>query len=167
MMNKQLFFLLLALLLISAGCDTPMNKVTGDYSYKQSGLVTFTDEENNTVSTLATKQGQMNIMRDAHGERGDLLITFNEMGGGAYTCTGKIKGDSIFFDPYEFTTRFSTTDSLSSLLQLGKVYTVQSAGRGIITDDMILVEEQWMGKPEDGSLIRLRADKITILAEKN
>ena len=165
---KKLFFpLLLTLLLISAGCDAPLNNVTGDYSYKQSGLVVFTDDENNVVSTLATKQGQMNIMRDAHGKKGDILITFNEMGGGAYTCTGKIKGDSIFFDPHEFSTRFSTADSVQSLLQVGKVYTIQSAGRGIISDDMILVEEQWTGKPEDGTMVRLNANKITILAERN
>ncbi|MBO4488043.1 MAG: hypothetical protein J5741_00100 [Bacteroidales bacterium] len=166
-MKKILTFLLPTLLLLSVSCDTPSRKVTGDYSYKQSGLVTFTDEENHTVSTLATKQGQMNIMLDRHGKKGDVLITFNEMGGGAHTCTGKIQGDSIFFAPYEFTTRFSISDSLAGITQVGEVYTVQSAGRGIICDDMILVEEQWTGRPEDGTQIRLHAEKITILAEKN
>ena len=166
-MKNHHLLLISCLLILCAGCETSMHKVTGDYSYKQSGLVVFTDAEGQQVTILATKQGQLNILKDRQSKGGDILVTFNEMGGGTYVCDGKIKGDSIFLSPHEFSTRFSTADSVLNLTQLGKVYTVQSTGRGVIREDMILMEESWTGRPEDGTLMRLHADKITLLAEKN
>lgn len=166
-MKNHLLLLVFCLLILCVACDTSMHKVTGDYSYKQSGLVVFTDDEGQQVTILATKQGQLNILKDRQGKGGDILVTFNEMGGSTYVCDGKIKGDSIFLSPHEFSTRFTTADSVVNLMQLGKVYTVQSTGRGVIREDMILLEESWTGRPEDGTLMRLHADKITLLAEKN
>ena len=109
----------------------------------------------------------MNIMADKKGRKGDIVVTFNEMTGGAYSCTGKVVGDSIFFNPYEFSTRFTSADSVVNLIQLGHVYTIQSQGKGLIHDNIILMEEHWMGRPENGEMIHMKADKITLLAEEN
>jgi len=160
--------LLIAIIALSfAACHNDVRKATGDYSYKQSGLVTFTDDSGESISILTSKQGQMNIMRDKNGESGDIIVTFNEMNGGAYTCTGQIKGDSIFFDPHEFSTRFSSADSVQELMQLGKVYTVEGTGRGIIQDENIIMLESWTGHSEDNLQLQMKADKITLLAEEN
>jgi len=159
--------LAMCLMLLCVACNTDVHKIAGDYSYKQSGLVTFTDEEGQATSILANKQGQMNILEDKKGGKGAIIVTFNEMNGGAYTCNGTIKGDSIFFAPHEFSTRFSSADSVQELAQLGKVYTVQGTGRGVFRNEMIIMEESWIGHPEDGSLVRMFANKITLLAEEN
>lgn len=162
--------ILIGLLLIATcciSCNKDVKKITGDYSYKLSGVVNFEDADGNQTSILATKRGQMNIIADKKGKKGDIVVTFNEMSGGAYSCTGVVKGDSIIFNPYEFSTRFSSADSVVDLIQLGHVYTVQSRGRGVIHDNIILMEEQWMGRPESGEMVRMKADKITLLAEEN
>ena len=166
---KKIFLYVSVLLIVSlmTACNKDVKKITGDYSYKLSGVVNFEDADGNQTSILATKRGQMNIIADKKGKKGDIVVTFNEMGGGAYSCTGMVKGDSIIFNPYEFSTRFSSADSVVDLIQLGHVYTVQSRGSGVIHDDVILMEEQWIGRPESGEMVRMKADKITLLAEEN
>ena len=164
------FFLYVCVLLTAVlltACNKDVKKITGDYSYKLSGVVNFEDADGNQTNILATKRGQMNIRADKNGENSNIVITFNEMNGGAYSCTGRVEGDSIFFNPYEFSTRFSSADSVVDLIQLGFVYTVQSQGRGVIHDNIILMEEQWVGRPESGEMVRMKADKITLLAEEN
>ena len=120
-----------------------------------------------SVRLAAQCTDEMNIMADKKGKKGNIVVTFNEMTGGAYSCTGKVEGDSIFFNPYEFSTRFTSADSVVNLIQLGHVYTIQSQGKGVIHDNIILMEEHWMGRPENGEMIRMKADKITLLAEEN
>ena len=157
--------LLTAVLLTAWNKD--VKKITGDYSYKLSGVVNFEDADGNQTSILASKRGQMNIMADKKSGKGAIIVTFNEMNGGAYSCTGKVEGDSIFFNPYEFSTRFTSADSVVDLIQVGHVYTIQSQGKGVIRDNIILMGELWMGRPENGDMIRMKADKITLLAEEN
>ncbi|MBP5649574.1 MAG: hypothetical protein J6X01_00675 [Bacteroidales bacterium] len=157
--------LLIAVLLTA--CNKDVKKITGDYSYKLSGVVNFEDADGNQTSILATKRGQMNIVADKKEGKGAIIVTFNEMNGGAYSCTGKVEGNTIVFNPYEFSTRFTSADSVVDLIQLGHVYTIQSRGEGQIHDNVILMEEQWMGRPENGDMIRMKADKITLLAEEN
>ena len=166
---KKIFlcvFVLLTAVLLTA-CNKDVKKITGDYSYKLSGVVCFEDADGNKTNILTSKRGQINILADKKGKKGDIVVTFNEMGGGAYSCTGKVEGDSIFFNPYEFSTRFTSADSVVDLIQVGHVYTVQSRGKGVVRDNIILMEEQWMGRPESGEMVRLKADKITLLAEEN
>lgn len=161
---------LIGLLLIATcciSCNKDVKKITGDYSYKLSGVVDFEDADGNQTSILATKRGQLNIIEDKKEGKGAIIVTFNEMNGGTYSCTGKVVGDSIFFNPYEFSTRFTSADSVVDLIQLGHVYTIQSQGKGVIHDNIILMEEHWMGRPENGDMIRMKADKITLLAEEN
>ena len=165
---KKLWIIGTAVILtLCTSCNRDVREHTGDYSYKLSGLVSFVDASGEATNILATKQGQMNIMEDKKAGRGVVLVTFNEMGGGAYSCTGKISGDSIVFKPFTFSTRFSSADTTIELLQLGKVYTVQAEGRGIIRDGVILMEERWIGQSEDGSNIQMQANAITLLAEEN
>ena len=166
-MKTRFFIGLLLIATCCISCNKDVKKITGDYSSKLSGVVNFEDADGNQTSILATKRGQMNIIADKKGKKGDIVVTFNEMSGGAYSCTGVVKGDSIIFNPYEFSTRFSSADSVVDLIQLGHVYTVQSRGRGVIHDNIILMEEQWMGRPESGEMVRMKADKITLLAEEN
>ena len=167
-MKKFLLYgcVLMTVLLVTA-CNKDVKKITGDYSYKISGVVNFEDADGNQTSILASKRGQMNIVADKKEGKGAIVVTFNEMNGGAYSCTGKVDGENIVFNPYEFSTRFSSADSVIDLIQLGYVYTIQSQGTGQIHDNIILMEEKWMGRPENGDMIRMKADKITLLAEKN
>lgn len=162
--------ILIGLLLIATccvSCNKDVKKITGDYSYKLSGVVNFEDAEGNQTSILTSKRGQMNIVANKKEGKGTVIVTFNEMNGGAYSCTGKVDGNTIVFNPYEFSTRFTSADSVVDLIQLGHVYTIQSQGKGVIHDNIILMEEHWMGRPEHGDMIRMKADKITLLAEKN
>lgn len=167
-MKKLLLYVcVLMTVLLMTACNKDVKKVTGDYSYKLSGVVNFEDADGNQTNILASKRGQMNIVADKKEGKNAIIVTFNEMNGGAYSCTGKVEGDSIFFDPYEFSTRFTSADSVVDLIQLGHVYTIQSQGKGVIRDNIILMEEHWMGRPESGDMIRMKAEKITLLAEEN
>ncbi len=162
--------ILIGLLLIATccvSCNKDVKKITGDYSYKLSGVVNFEDAEGNQTRILTSKRGQMNIVADKKEGKGTVIVTFNEMNGGAYSCTGKVDGNTIVFNPYEFSTRFTSADSVVDLIQLGHVYTIQSQGEGRILENIILMEEHWMGRPENGDMIRMKAEKITLLAEKN
>ena len=167
-MKKFVFYVgVLLTVLLMVACNKDVKKITGDYSYKLSGVVNFEDADGNQTSILTSKIGQMNIVADKKEGKGAIVVTFNEMNGGAYSCTGKVDGDNIVFNPYEFTTRFSSADSVIDLIQLGFVYTIQSQGEGQIHDNIILMEEKWTGRPENGNMVRMKADKITLLAEKN
>lgn len=165
-MKKIIFFLLL-LSTLFISCNKEVKKITGDYSYKLSGKVDFTDSAGNTAFILMNSRGQMNILENKKAGNGAILLTFNEMNGSAYSCNGHIKGDSIFIEKHEFITRFSTTDSTPALIQLGRVFTVQAEGKGIVNNNMIIIDEKWTGIREDGSQTTLKSDKIALIAEAN
>lgn len=165
-MKKNIFFLLL-LSFVFISCHKEVKKITGDYSYKLSGKVDFIDSAGNTAFILAEKRGQMNILENKKAGKGEIIFTFNEMTGSAYSCNGHVNGDSIFIEPHEYITRFSSADSTLDLIQLGRVFSVQAEGKGIINNNMIIINEKWTGIREDGTQTTLKADKIVLIAESN
>lgn len=165
-MKRCIYFLFLTLLFFTS-CQKNLKKNTGDYSYKVSGKVDFRDAEGNTAFILMNERGQMNILEDRKGGKGAVIFTFNEMNGSAYSCTGRVKGDSIFIDRHEFVTRFSSADSVPDLILLGCVFAVQAEGKGVINNNMIIINEKWTGYREDGTQTTLKSDKIALIAEAN
>lgn len=166
-MKRNILCLLLMVAMVCVSCNKEVKKASGDYSFKMSGKVDFTDAEGNTAFIFYSERGQMNILADKKGNKGDIIVTFNTMNGSNYSCTGKIKGDSIFFDTHEYFTRFSTADTALNSLQIGKLYRITASGKGIINDNMIIAEESWTGVREDGEGTFMKAKKISVLAEKN
>lgn len=167
MMKRYILGLMLLVALICVSCNKDVRKIAGDYSYKLSGKVDFTDSEGHSDFIFMTERGQMNILEDKKGKTGDIVVTFNVMNGSNYSCTGKVKGDSIFFNEHEFYTRFSSADTASHSIQIGKLYKVHASGRGFINGNIIVVDEIWNGQREDGENTTMKSDKISILAEKN
>lgn len=154
-------------MLMCTACNRDVKKVAGDYSYKLSGMVTFTSGDGDTKSILVNKQGQMNIVESPKGEKGAVVVTFNEMNGGAYSCTGTVSRNNIELDPHVQNMQFSSLATDASLIQLNRIYTVVMKGRGVIQDETMIVEESWSGRPQNDSAVELNAEKVTLLAEKN
>lgn len=166
-MKRYIFGIMLLMAFVCVSCNKDVRKITGDYSYKLSGKVDFVDAEGHTDFIFMTERGQLNILENKKGSKGDIILTFNVLNGSNYSCNGRVKGDSIFINSHEFYTRFSSADTASHSIQIGKLYKVNASGRGFINNNIIVIDEKWNGQREDGENISMKSDKISILAEKN
>ena len=156
--------------LIFMSCNRETKQFTGNYSYKLSGEVSIVNEDGNLSYRLVHKNGQMNILEDKS-QPNKLIITMNEMNGGCYTILATVKGDSIVFLPYEFSTNILISDSSPGLFSgdntLSIVYAIRASGGGHLNDDILMVDEQWEGHQSGNDAILLNGPKMKIIAERN
>lgn len=156
--------------LIFMSCNRETKQFTGNYSYKLSGEVSIVNEDGNLSYRLVHKNGQMNILEDKS-QPNRLIITMNEMNGGCYTIPATVKGDSIVFLPYEFSTNILISDSGPGLFSgdnpLSIVYAIRASGGGQLNDDILMVDEQWEGHQSGNDAVLLNAPKMKIIAERN
>ena len=129
-----------------------------------------TDAEGATSYHLLHRNGQMNILEDKS-QPNRLIITMNEMNGGCYTIPATVKGDSIVFLPYEFSTNILISDSSPGLFSgdntLSIVYAIRASGGGHLNDDILMVDEQWEGHQSGNDAVLLNGPKMKIIAERN
>lgn len=166
-MKKQLFLLCMMASIGFVSCNRDMRTFTGDYSYKLSGDVMFTDSEGNEEHTLHTQIGQLNILKNKAGGNDCVLVTVNQMNGSVYTFAAKVKGDSLILDDHECVMEFSSVSANSSLTQVKRPYKVHVAGRGVLHDNMLVLDEKWSGVSTEDFSNTLIATSITVLAEQN
>ena len=103
MTTKNLAALAMICLLCSCQKDDSLIGITGDYSYKTSGeIISFTDSDTLRVA-LPDEVGTLDIV-PLH-ENGNILLTFNTLGGSAYSTFGTADGDDITFEPFNRTLR--------------------------------------------------------------
>lgn len=153
-----------AMLLCCVSCQRGVRSVLGSYSYKISGEVILTAEDGEITHLMVNKRGQMNILRD-HLSDGRVTITLNESTGGAYYCSALVKGDSLIVDQHSFSTNILTSDNLNPLHENSSlVFNIVASGKGIHNEDIIMIEEQWIGTQ---GVQQLEGSKMLLLAEKN
>jgi len=116
---------------------------------------------------MQSQRGQLNILRDRNGDKGRVVITVNQMDGSVYSFGAKVKGDSIILDSHECVMEFSSLSTSTSLTQVKTPYYVRISGRGILHDNIMVLEECWTGARTDGSDNTLNATRMTVLAEQN
>ena len=169
-MNRKILWILVSVALIFMSCNRETKQFTGNYSYKLSGEVSIVNEDGNLSYRLVHKNGQMNILEDKS-QPNKLIITMNEMNGGCYTILATVKGDSIVFLPYEFSTNILISDSSPGLFSgdntLSIVYAIRASGGGHLNDDILMVDEQWEGHQSGNDAILLNGPKMKIIAERN
>ena len=169
-MSRKILWILVSVALIFMSCNRETKQFTGNYSYKLSGEVSIVNEDGNLSYRLVHKNGQMNILEDKS-QPNRLIITMNEMNGGCYTIPATVKGDSIVFLPYEFSTNILISDSGPDLFSgdntLSIVYAIRASGGGRLNDDILMVDEQWEGHQSGNDAILLNGPKMKIIAERN
>lgn len=159
--------------LLCASCKKEIKPFLGEYSYKVSGQVCLITPQlldetlYDTTYQVISHIGQMHIMPDNNLGGNNLLVTMSEMNGAVNTIHATVKNDSIFFDPYEFATTLSFTSAIGSSTTLKHVYQVKTAGKGIVNDEMILMEQQWTGYRTEDYSATLYGPKMSIVAEEN
>lgn len=168
-MNRKIFWILVSVTLIITSCNREIKQFTGNYSYKLSGEVSIVDDDGEVSYRLVHKNGQMNILEDKS-QPNRLIITMNEMNGGCYTIPATVKGDSIVFLPYEFSTNILISDSpdlFSDDDTPSIVYAICASGGGQLNDDILMIDEQWSGHQSGNDAVLLNGPKMKIIAERN
>lgn len=166
-MKKYLFLLCLSVSILLISCNRDVRTFTGDYSYKLSGNVMFTDVDGNVDHSIHSQRGQLNVLRDRNGEKDHVVITVNQMDGTVYSFSATVKGDSLILDDHDCVMGFSNVSSNTSLTQVLRPYNVHISGRGILHDNILVLEECWQGTGVEDNGNTLISTKITVLAEQN
>ncbi len=169
-MNRKIFWILVSAALIFTSCNREIKQFTGNYSYKLSGEVSIVGDDGEVSYRLVHKNGQMNILEDKS-QANRLIITMNEMNGGCYTISATVKGDSIVFLPYEFSTNILISDSNLDIISGDNtpsiVYAIRASGGGQLNDDILMIDEQWTGHQSGNDTVLLNGPKMKIIAERN
>lgn len=171
-MKIKMFMMGLAMALLLASCNKEVKPFIGDYSYKISGEVcmispkTLGESGYDTTYQVVNKRGQMVVMKDERQGGNHLIVTLNEMNGGASTLSAVAKGDSIILDPYQFSSTFDLTSMISSNVQTA-VYQIDATGRGVANGDMLLMQQSWNGHKTSDANATISGEKMTFIAERN
>lgn len=168
-MNRKIFWIFVSVALIFTSCNREIKQFTGNYSYKLSGEVSIVDEDGGVSYRLVHKNGQMNILEDKS-QSNRLIITMNEMNGVCYTISATVKGDTIVFLPYEFSTNILISDSQNLFSDDNTpsiVYAIHAFGGGQLNDDILMIDEQWEGHQSGNDAVLLNGPKMKIIAERN
>lgn len=128
--------------LLCVGCQDQVQQVSGSYAYKISGKAMVDTVEH----VLTNETGAMEIV---HKDSETALLTFNALGGAAYTTDATIADKHITLNPYERVIRVGL-----------KEYTVTASGAGDIYDRTIVITLQYESEA-------LKADSITLLCKRN
>lgn len=147
---------LCAVMIVLFGCqDDSVNAVKGAYRYKASGTVYINNQDRSdkeqTHALMETGILELISLHDGN----DLLLTFNQSGGGVYNTFGTATSRTLHIDPF---TRNMTVNL--------ETYEVEVSGKGEIYDDTIILYLSLNGKSltSDKTLI---GSNIKMLAQKN
>ena len=128
--------------LFCTGCQDQVQQAAGTYSYKISGKAVVDGDER----TLTNETGALDIV---HKDSENALLTFNALGGAAYTTNATIADKRITLTPYE---RVLTIGS--------KDYTVMASGDGDIYDGTIVITLKYKSS-------NVTANSLTLLCKRN
>lgn len=147
--------LLCAVMLVCFGCkeDASVHSIKGAYRYKASGIVSVTDPSASVRSHTLTETGILELVSLHDGN--DLLLTFNQSGGGVCTARGTASEKALHIDPF---TRTMTVDL--------ETYSVDVSARGEVFDNTIIIYLSISGKSTSSDKT-LQGTDIQMLAQKN
>ena len=134
--------------------DVSVRNIKGAYRYKSSGIVQTAAPDGTSVRTHAlTETGILELVSLHDGN--DLLLTFNQSGGGVYSTQAAASEDALRFDPF---TRMMTVDL--------ETYNVEVSGRGEVYDNTLILYLTLNGKSVSSDKT-LQGTDIQMLAQKN
>ena len=148
--------LLCAIMLVFTACqeDVTVRNIKGAYRYKASGIVQIADPNETSVRThTLTETGVLELVSLRDGN--DLLLTFNQSGGGVYTTRAAASEETLRFDPFA---RTMTVDL--------ETYNVEVSGRGEVYDNTLILYLTLNGKSVSSDKT-LQSTEIQMLAQKN
>lgn len=170
-MKKYIWLCLLAIGMIS--CDRlTINQIEGTYSYKTSGILTVTDNDNKKTYDINVDNimGTLDIQRLPQGD--SVLLAFNEFNGDVVTVRARVKGDSILMPMYQKV--FSlTSEAGSSWFLVNRTttsdYIVSIIGDGFIMNNMIVFNQRILaGKIMDSDKSQsVKSNNVQTVAKKN
>lgn len=168
MRTKRIFIytLLSSLILCLSSCESPLQTIVGEYSFKISGQVT---KDGNQGIVLPDEIGAMEII---HLADSNYLLTFNTINGSAYTTQATKTGNQLDLQPFSrivtLTYYTQESDILGGLIEITETehFDTDIYGYGTIYDKTIEFKLQYSGE-ELTSSKRIKGNNITMLAKKN
>ncbi len=146
-----------------------IGEIEGTYSYKTSGIVTLSENSSSFDASLDNIVGTLDVKRLPKGD--SILLVFNELNNDVVTVRAEVKGDSIFFSPYQKV--YSITTTSTNLLQVSTTttskYLVTLFGYGVIMDNSLIFYQRILsGKVlQTGKNQSIRSNNIKTVAKKN
>lgn len=168
MRTKRIFIytLLSSLILCLSSCESPLQTIVGEYSFKISGQVT---KDGNQGIVLPDEIGAMEII---HLADSNYLLTFNTINGSAYTTQATKTGNQLDLQPFSrivtLTYYTQESDILGGMIEITETehFDTDIYGYGTIYDKTIEFKLQYSGE-ELTSSKRIKGNNITMLAKKN
>lgn len=137
--------LIILLGLTITGCRNEIKSLEGVYSYKTSGKAVVTEGGISQDIVLGNEIGAMEII----GQQGNnVLLTFNQLSGGAFVTTAVLKDSILVLSPF------------NRVVDYVKNYDVMVSGNGHVYGKTIVFDLQYTGD-------ELNADEITMIAKHN
>lgn len=161
-----IYTLLSSLILCLSSCESPLQTIVGEYSFKISGQVT---KDGNQGIVLPNEIGAMEII---HLADSNYLLTFNTINGSAYTTQATKTGNQLDLQPFSrivtLTYYTQESDILGGLIEITETehFDTDIYGYGTIYDKTIEFKLQYSGE-ELTSSKRIKGNNITMLAKKN
>ncbi len=161
-----IYTLLSSLILCLSSCESPLQTIVGEYSFKISGQVT---KDGNQGIVLPDEIGAMEII---HLADSNYLLTFNTINGSAYTTQATKTGNQLDLQPFSrivtLTYYTQESDILGGLIEITETehFDTDIYGYGTIYDKTIEFKLQYSGE-ELTSSKRIKGNNITMLAKKN
>lgn len=164
---KIYFYTLLSCLILCLySCESPLQTIAGEYSFKISGRVT---KDANQGVALPDEMGAMEII---HLVDSSYLLTFNTINGSAYTTQAVLTGNQLDLQPFSrvitLTYHTQESDILGGLIEITETehFDTDVYGYGTIYDKTIEFKLQYSGE-ELTSGKRIKGNNIIMLAKKN
>lgn len=161
-----IYTLLSSMILCLSSCESPLQTIVGEYSFKISGQVT---KDGNQGIVLPDEIGAMEII---HLADSNYLLTFNTINGSAYTTQATKTGNQLDLQPFSrivtLTYYTQESDILGGLIEITETehFDTDIYGYGTIYDKTIEFKLQYSGE-ELTSSKRIKGNNITMLAKKN
>lgn len=147
-----------ALSIVSCKKDAS-RQIIGSYTYKTGGTVTFEGETE--ASGLFPEQGQLHIVDSGDGH---VILTFNDITGGADVATAVVDGNSVTIDG-TFTKFVSISDN--GILKEG-AGRVKCSGSGKKYDNILILDLRYEGNIDTGlNTKKIMESDIHCVAQEN
>ena len=155
---KRNVFLLVSAVILLAGCNTDVWQMAGEYSYKISGRVEITSEDDDVVRSLPDEMGVLRILQ-VDNKSDEVMLTMNQLGGSVFTTSGTIAEKKIEIEEFERTVKVAP-------VALEKEFTVTVNGYGERYGNTIVFYLAYEGETEDGEY-QLSGEGIQMVADRN
>lgn len=168
MKTKNIFaYAIFSLLILQlSACESPLQDIVGEYSFKVSGQVT---KDATQQMALTDEMGAMEII---HLSDSTFLLTFNTLNGSAYTTQAVLSNNQLDLIPFArtviITYKTQNSNLLGGLIELTETeyYNTEVYGYGTIYDNTIKFTLQYSGKELSGNK-KIKGNNIIMLAKKH